>query len=239
MKKLFLLLVLMNAGILLVIKLNILGHATTEQVPLNSEKIRLAEISKLKVKASGTADPRSELTNRPEELQAKIVEPRVANQVKTGQICFEWGDFSGPDLVRATEIVNSLSEEEKISRKEIEHESGYWIYMGPLRNKRTVNKKISELKEIGVTDYFVLNAGRWKNTISLGVFKSESSANNYFNTLKNQGVRTAKLGERASKYKTTIFVLSNVKEETKGKILEIQKDFPGSELKDVQCGLTS
>ncbi|MDH5571992.1 MAG: hypothetical protein OEY89_09515 [Gammaproteobacteria bacterium] len=239
MKKLFLLLVLINAGIFLIIKLNILGQATTGQPQMKAEKVRLAEISNMMDKSSGAEKTRTELTYRSEELQPEIVEPRVANQVKTGKICFEWGDFSGTDLARATEIVNSLSDEEKVSRKEIEHESGYWIYMGPLKNKQKVNKKISELKEIGVTDYFVINAGRWKNTISLGVFKSENSANSYFNTLKNQGVRTAKLGERTSKYKTTTFVLSNVKEETKHKIREIQKDFPGSELKDVQCGLTS
>lgn len=154
-------------------------------------------------------------------------------------ICLEWGDFSGSDLTRATAALSALQLADKLTRRQIEQDIGYWVYIPPLKNKAAVNRKISELKALGVSDYFVVQgSGHWLNAISLGVFKTRDAAQNFLHVLQTKGVRTARAGERASKLKTTIFILNRVDAGTETKLKAMQKDFAGSELNKVPCGLT-
>ena len=154
-------------------------------------------------------------------------------------ICLEWGDFSGSDLTRAKAALSALQLADKLKQREIEQDIGYWVYMPPLKNKTAVKRKIGELKALGINEYFVIpGSGQWQNAISLGVFKTREAAENFLHALNTKGVRTARVGERASKLITTIFILNQVDAATELKVKEIQKDFPGSELKNVPCGLT-
>lgn len=155
------------------------------------------------------------------------------------QSCMEWGDFSGPDLDRATIFLSGLQLGDKITKRLVEHDTGYWVFIPPLKNKNAVNRKIGELRNLGVKDYFaVTSEGRWRNAISLGVFKTRDSAQNLYSQLRAKGVRSAQIGERASKIKTTRFILSGLSPETKAKLVEIQKDFSGSDLQNTSCALT-
>jgi hypothetical protein len=154
-------------------------------------------------------------------------------------VCLEWGDFSGPDLTRATAALSALQLADKLSQRQIERDIGYWVYIPPLRNKAAVNRKIAELKTLGVREYFVVQiSGHWLNAISLGVFKTRDAAQNFLHDLNTKGVRTAQVGERASKLKATLFMLNRVDAATEVKLTAMQKDFAGSELNNVPCALT-
>lgn len=154
-------------------------------------------------------------------------------------ICLEWGEFSGADLTRATAALSALQLANKIGQRQIERDIGYWVYIPPLNNKAAVNRKIAELKAQGVREYFVVQTpGHWLNAISLGVFKTRDAAENFLHVVHAKGVRTAKVGERASKLRTTVFMLNKVDAGTEIKLKAMQKDFAGSELNRVPCGLT-
>jgi hypothetical protein len=154
-------------------------------------------------------------------------------------ICLEWGDFSGADLSRAKTVLSDLHLGNKIGQRQIEYDIGYWVYIPPLKNMLAVNRKITELKALGINEYFVVQTeGHWQNAISLGVFKTREAAHNYLHVLNAKGVRTARVGERASKLKTTVFTLNRVDPSTEENLKAIQKDFVGSELSNVPCGLT-
>jgi SPOR domain len=159
---------------------------------------------------------------------------------KTGApVCLEWGDFSGPDLARATAALAALQLADKLSQRQVERDIGYWVYIPPLRNRAAVNRKIAELKKLGIREYFVVQvSGHWLNAISLGVFKTREAAQNFLHDLQAKGVHTAQVGERASKLKATIFMLNGVDAATGAKLTAMQKDFAGSELNNVPCTLT-
>jgi hypothetical protein len=159
-----------------------------------------------------------------------------ANKDSNAPVCVEWGDFSGTDLTRATAALASLQLGDKVSHHQMERDIGYWVYIPPMKNKTAVNQKITELKALGIREYFIVqNEGRWRNAISMGVFKSREAAQNYLQYLHTKGVHSAKVGERASKLITTVFRLDNIDAVTRGKVAEIQNDFPGGELKNVPC----
>lgn len=159
---------------------------------------------------------------------------------KPGKLtCLEWGDFSGPDLSRAKAALSDLQLADKLSQRQVEREIGYWVYIPPLRNRAAVNRKIAELKALGIREYFVVQtSGSWLNAISLGVFKTRDAAQHFLQVLNTKGVRTARVGERVSKVKATIFMLNNPEAATEARLTAMQKEFSGSELNHVPCGLT-
>lgn len=155
-------------------------------------------------------------------------------------LCMEWSDFSGTDLTRANEALENLKLGSQLSSRPIEYNSGYWVYLAPVKDKAALSNRIEQLKARGVNEYFVVSeAGEWLHAISLGVFKSEDSAQHYLATLKTMGVNSAKVGARASKLKATIFVFKQVDDALVDQLNTLQKEFPNSELKSVECEKSS
>ena len=150
--------------------------------------------------------------------------------------CLEWGEFSGTDLARAEKALAQLKLGDKLGQRMVEYTHGYWVYIPPLKTQAGKVKKIKQLKELGIDDYFVVQeAGRWMNAISLGVFKTEEAANHYLAELSKRGLKSGKVGERASKLKFTVFVLKQLDAPAVAQLTALQKDYAGSELKPLAC----
>ena len=169
--------------------------------------------------------------------------PAVASAplaAKPDALCMEWGEFSGADLARATAALPALQLGDKLSQRQVEYNIGYWVYIPPMKDKAAANQKVAQLKARGINEYFVVtDAGPWLNAISLGVFKTQEAAQHFLDDLqRTKDVRSAKIGERASKLKMTIFVLNGLDAKAAAGLAEIQKDFAGSELKNISCALT-
>lgn len=206
---------------------------------LHEEKIRLLAAPK-GVPASISATSVPTLPAAPHvdssglQLSMNISSP-VATRTNA-PVCLEWGDFSGADLKRATAALSALRLGSKLDSRQVDQIIRYWVYMPPLASKAAVNQKIEQLKVRGVAEYFVVQeAGPWRNAISLGVFKTQEAAQNYLKVLRGKDVRSARVGERAGKQKATLFILSGVSPATEARLTAMQKDFPGSELKNFSC----
>jgi hypothetical protein len=176
----------------------------------------------------------------PSSLQLALsMSAPAAGSSNPPMVCLEWGDFSGPDLTRSAAALSALQLGDRLSKHQVERDIGYWVYIPPLKNKAAVNRKVTELKALGVREYFIIqSAGRWRNAISLGVFKTREAAQNFLNHLHTMGVHSAKVGERASKLKAIIFRLNRIDAATEAKLTALQKDFAGSELKKVPCTIS-
>lgn len=205
-------------------------QAVQAQPPLHEEKISVLSAPQGKpVAVLPTSAPVPAPVEAPATLAAK---PDVS--------CMEWGEFSGDDLARATAALSTLQLGDKLSQRQVEYAIGYWVYIPPMKDKAAVNQKIAQLKARGIDEYFVVpDAGPWLNAISLGVFKTREAAQHFLDELRSsKGVRSAQIGERASKLKVTLFVLNGLDAKTGAELAKIQKDFAGSELKDISCALT-
>ncbi|MDD5383945.1 MAG: SPOR domain-containing protein [Gallionella sp.] len=207
-------------------------QAAQAQLALHEEKISLLSAPQGKPAAALPASapaPVSAPAEAPATLTAK---PDVS--------CMEWGEFSGADLARATAALSTLQLGDKLSQRQVEYAIGYWVYIPPMKDKAAVNQKIAQLKARGIDEYFVVpDAGPWLNAISLGVFKTREAAQHFLDELRSsKGVRSAQIGERASKLKATLFVLNGLDAKTGTDLARIQKDFAGSDLKDIPCALT-
>ena len=75
--------------------------------------------------------------------------------------------------------------------------TSYWVSIPPQSNKAAAEKKAAELKELGITDFFVVNdPGPSFNAISLGLFHTEDSANERLAQLTRKGVKSARIDTR-------------------------------------------
>lgn len=164
--------------------------------------------------------------------------PAAQSSVKalTTAVCLEWGEFSGNDFTRASTTLSGLNLGDKLTQRQIEHVSGYWVYIPPLKTRAEADRKVGQLKARGVMEYFVVNeVGVWQNAISLGIFKTEEAAQKHLGSLAAKGVISAKVGERTSKLTFTIFELKNLDAGMADKVRALQKEFPGSEVKTLAC----
>lgn len=184
------------------------------QQPLNEEKITLLKSLPAPAAASSPASA-----------------PAI-----TQPTCVEWGEFSRSDLARASAALDELGVGNKITQRQVEHTSAYWVYIPPRPNRAEVEKKINQVKALGVDDFFVMQEpGKWHNAISLGLFRTEVAAHKYLDKLREKGIKSATVGERASKLVYTVFTLKNPGAETAAKLAELKNEFPDSELKEAQC----
>ncbi|TAJ79144.1 MAG: SPOR domain-containing protein [Gallionellaceae bacterium] len=201
------------------------------QAALNADKIKLANVN-------APAPPVSAVPAISAVASAVAMGASAhAVAVPPGKLsCMEWGEFSGTDLQRAEKALAAMKLGDRLKQRVVEYASGYWVYIAPMKTHAQVEQKVAQLKSRGVTDYFVVQeAGSWQNAISLGVFKTEDAAKKYLAKLQERGVKTALIGERASKLKFTVFALSHLENGLSAQIAGLRKDFPESELNLVSC----
>jgi hypothetical protein len=233
----FLLLALWQAGLFAGIP------GTAPQIELNAASIRLvtAAVSEVESVASAVVEEEKPL---PIAASAVVLTAPVSAVATTAEpnfppVCMEWGEFSGAGLVKANKLLAGMNLGSKLSQRQIEHANGYWVYLGPLSDKQTVTQKLAQLKARGVEDYFVVqDDSAWNNTISLGVFKTEEAARNFLQELQGKDVKTAKVGEKAGKPKSTMFVFTAIDRASANRLAAMQKEFGDSLLKNVPCALT-
>jgi hypothetical protein len=166
----------------------------------------------------------------------RIVPPRPAVVPSRQRACIEWGAFSAAELPAARDAIGALDLGTRVSAVEVQAIAGWWVYVPPLKNKAEVDRKIAELSEQGVDEYFAVESGgEMRNAISLGIFKSEEAANKYLETLRDKGVRSAQVGPREHRVTQTAFLVRSPDPATSARMAELTTRFPGSELKAKDC----
>lgn len=151
-------------------------------------------------------------------------------------VCVEWGSFAGAEVVRADAAIAALGLPEAVVQRRVSDGDGYWVHMSPLKTKAEVDRKVSELKSLGIADFYVVqDAGQWRNAVSLGLFKSEEAAEAMLAGLRERGVRSAIVTRRENFLKQVVFFVRDSGGATVARLTELRRDFPASEVKTGAC----
>jgi len=160
----------------------------------------------------------------------------VASPVPPPAACAEWGAFTGTDIARADAALLTLALPANAVQRRVSDVEGYWVHMPPQKNKAEVDRKVGELKALGITEFFVVNeAGQWRNAISLGLFKTEAAAETELERLRQRGVRSAIVTRRDKFLKQAIYYLREPDSSVIARLAELNRDFTGSEIKAGSC----
>ena len=148
--------------------------------------------------------------------------------------CTEVGNFLLADGRRFEAQLAALDLGDRQSRRNVAGQdiSSYMVYIPPQGSKEGADRKAGELKQLGVTNYFIMNEGsplRWG--ISLGVFKSETSAQSQLASLNKQGVHSARVAPRYSASKQFAYQFRDLDAATRARLAEITKQFEEQELR--------
>jgi hypothetical protein len=226
-RALFLLLILANLAYFAYSRVALEGAGSGNQVSqlqINPDRIKL-------LKAAGGALPES----RP--APAKPIPPKAPKPAPAvPAACLEWGIFAGPNVARAEGALAQLALSAGQVERVVTDAGGYWVHVPPLKTKSDVDRKARELRDLGVTEFFVVqDAGQWRNAISLGIFRTEDAAQTFLAKLKQQGVRSAIAARRENFLKQVAFYVREPDEATVAWVTALQQEFPGSEVKAGPC----
>lgn len=182
------------------------GESLSAHVPLNADKVQLL----------GIAPPPS----------AKPAAP---------QVCLEWGSFANAELAQARQALEKLNLGDKLAVRDMGEHITYWVLIPPLKSKEDAEKKMAQVKALGVDDVALMpERDKWHNAVSLGVFSTEDVAKKYLDEVRKKGVRSAIVETRGKDAKQSLFV-KDASEAVSAELVKIKLDFPGSELKAVAC----
>jgi hypothetical protein len=124
----------------------------------------------------------------------------AAKAVPPSTICLAWEHLAVTDADKVSALLAAKFGEFKTTRRIVGGESnGWWVFIPPLAGKAEADKKAGELRQLEVTDYFIVQEGPNRFAISLGVFSSEKGGQERLAELKEKGVRTARLSPRPGK----------------------------------------
>lgn len=170
--------------------------------------------------------------------QIRTVAPRppppapVAAAPSAG-MCMEWGNFAAVDTARAQAALEAIALGSRSRRTEVPVTTSYWIFIPPLKSRLDMDRKSAELRALGVTEYApILEPGRWRYAISLGVFRTEDAAGRHLAMLRAKGVRSAQLGEREQRITQNAFV---IRDPSAAQLASLRADYPATELRAVDC----
>jgi cell division septation protein DedD len=155
---------------------------------------------------------------------------KVATAAAKG-ICLEWSGLSEANLAKAREALEAMDIKDRLV---LPSSTDYWVHIPPLKNAQDAEKKLAELKGLGVDDgKIVEEEGKWRYAIALAAFASRQEAEFYLKQLRDKNIKSAKLIERQPP--STSLMLVDVDDALQAKLEQLQKDFDKSELKPVEC----
>lgn len=150
--------------------------------------------------------------------------------------CREWGSFSSGELARAQGAVDRLALGDRVRRIDVPVTVGFWVYIPPMNSKTDMDRKAGELKELGIIDHYpVMETGRWRFSISLGIFRSEEGAKKYLAALREKGVRSAIVGKREQRINQTAFLVKDPTATDSENLAVLKLEFPGTDLRAIEC----
>ena len=226
MKWIFAILLVLNILFITVMQLN----SNHGREPMRGHESVKAEKIKL------LAEPQKATEMALAMLEAPVKSGDNAPVAAKPEICLEWGQFSGDTLKRVAQALEKLQLGEKLIQHKAEKSGGYWVYVTPRKTMQEAQKKVDELKQLGVQEsYIVREPSVMQYAISMGIFSSAEAAAKYLDQLREKGVKSAVSGPRTQEIDATVFQIKDSGESMTAQLTKLKLDFPGSELKAVEC----
>ncbi|WP_243494253.1 SPOR domain-containing protein [Massilia violaceinigra] len=143
--------------------------------------------------------------------------------------CTLVGNFTQPEARRFEAMLAPLALGQRQTRENVAvpEVTSHIVFIPSPGSKEAADRKAAELKELGITSYFIINDNTpMKYAISLGVFKSETSAQTLLATLTKQGVAGAKVAGRTSQATKMAYRFRALEPAAKAKVDAVLAKFP-------------
>jgi cell division septation protein DedD len=237
LKFFFWILVLANAG-LLVYQQGYLetllpsGHEPARMdKQLNADKIKL--IPEPARVSAPVAPPAPPAPSAPPPEPAPVTASITKNEELL--VCVEVGNFDPDEARQFSTRLAPLALGRRVSQRTVQEATSHMVYIPPLADKESAEKKVNELRRLGVTDLFLIqdnSSMRW--AISLGVFKQAEAARAHLTSLNQKGVRSARIIQRGVASNMVAFRLRDIDANAKSAVEKIKAGFPKQDMRNCE-----
>jgi len=187
-----------------------------------------------------SADPQPlERQIEPDKLKVvapSALPPPVSTRAASAPValkCIEWGSFTLADASRAEKALEPLALGPRLAQRRTEENAGWWVFIPPQGSRPAALKKASELKALGIDDYFVVQEeGPQHWALSLGVFRTEEAAQARLTALRAQGVRSAQVGARDTVVPKVWLQVKEADGALLARLKDVARSVEGSELRE-------
>jgi hypothetical protein len=196
---------------------------------LNADKVKLIPASAAAGAATSALDAAPLLASA--MLASNVAPNTLPNKPQDNVVaCTEIGNFDAVEAKRFEARLATLSLGDRLSRRNVADGVRHMVFIPTQGSKEGADKKASELRQLGVTDFYVIQENtdmRWG--VSLGIFKSAEAARTHLALLNQRGVRSARLGEYNATPSKIAFQLRELDAGAIGSVERIRSEFPGHE----------
>jgi hypothetical protein len=173
------------------------------------------------------APPAEVAAPAPEPAPAPVPVPVARDLVA----CVQAGPFSTADARRFEARIARLGLAPRQSRIEIPFQevTSRLVYLPPNGGREGAQRRIAELKERGVTNFFVMqnDTSPLRYAISLGVFKSDGAAQKLVADLQRQGVRGVRILPRGPQVTRAGYQYRQIDAAERDRLTGIADDYNG------------
>lgn len=181
----------------------------------------------------------AEVAAAPAAAQAPPAEPAPpvpAPAVET-IACTQAGPFSPGDVRRFESRIARLDLGARVARTSVPFQevTSHLVYLPPSGGKEGADRRVAELKERGVQNFFVMQGeSPLKWAVSLGVFKTETAAQSLAAALAKQGVRGVRVLPRGPQGTRAAWQFRALTPDERARVAGIADDFAGVQLRACQ-----
>lgn len=165
--------------------------------------------------------------------ESQVSEPDESSKPLT---CFQAGPYTQVSMEGV--FFNWLKNKQNISidwqNSQTQVLSSTWIYLPPFESPQAAKRALKQLKETGIKDHYIVTKGKFKNAISLGLYKNTLYIKPRLDNLNAKGYNDIKTQKR---YKTDTNYWLNVKMPAdQNELIDVfKKQFEDLALVSVSC----
>eukprot|EP01114_Cavostelium_apophysatum_P001103 TRINITY_DN10948_c0_g1_i1.p2 TRINITY_DN10948_c0_g1~~TRINITY_DN10948_c0_g1_i1.p2 ORF type:complete len:196 (-),score=40.08 TRINITY_DN10948_c0_g1_i1:471-1058(-) len=147
--------------------------------------------------------------------------------------CTQAGAFAAADARRFETRIARLDLGPRMVRTSVPFQeiTSHLVYLPPNGGKEGADRRVAELKEKGVQNFFVMQGeSPLKWAVSLGVFKTDAAAQSLVTALGRQGVRGVRVLPRGPQGARSVWRFRDLTAEERARVAGIADDFTGIRL---------
>ncbi len=140
--------------------------------------------------------------------QAVVVTPYNAALTKTARppngLCLQWSAMGVTEARAVHAVVAPLIAPLEVALQRKEDFTSFLVYLPPATSVANAQRRVSQLKELGVGETFVIPDGPLRWAISLGLFRSREGAQKFLGELQQKNITDVQMEPRNSAASITL-----------------------------------
>jgi hypothetical protein len=161
--------------------------------------------------------------------KAPATTPAAAAAPAPAFACTEIGPLDAGDARLAALDLGDRQSRQAVQAQDV---TSWLVHIPSQGSKEAADKKAAELRNLGVTNFYIMQADSpLKYAISLGVFKTESSAQAMLAQLGKQGVHTARIAPRGPQTTHYVYRVRSLDAATRKRIEGYAERYDGADVK--------